>query len=401
MLPFKKQKPPFVSAIKKRILNDDLTKLRVKHDLWYQAFERQERNKVWLKGKQYIMLSSNDYLGLGFDLRVREAAREALDIWGTSPTGSRFANGSRFYHQELEEKMAAFLGKESCHIHSAGYLSCVAAVSCFVGKGDVALVDRNVHSSLWDGLKLSMATIEKYGHNNTASLEEELSYVGADRKKMIVTEGVYSMEGHISPLGQMVEIAQRNDCFLVLDDAHGFGVMGNQGKGTAEHFGVTDGVDVICGSFSKSLASTGGFIAGDREVIDYLRTYSKQTIFSAAINPTQAAIASKALEIHLEEPEHLERLWQNTRRYHAMLENLGLDYWKSQTPAVPIVAGTKERAYFFSERLKEKGVYANIIIPPGVPPGKELVRTAMSASFSDDDMQRIEEAISYAAKALT
>tara|TARA_B100001123_G_scaffold36255_1_gene37486 strand:+ start:13126 stop:14331 length:1206 start_codon:yes stop_codon:yes gene_type:complete len=400
MLPFTKKNIKFVSAIKKRIREDELTKLRVKHDLWYKAFEKQEGNKVWLDGKQYLMLSSNDYLGLGVDPRVREAARDALHIWGTSPTGSRFANGSRYYHQELEEQIADFLDQEACHVHSAGYLSCVASVSCFLGKGDVALVDKNVHSSLWEGLRLSMATIEKFAHNSLASLEEELSFVFHDRKKLIVVEGVYSMEGHVCPLDKVVGLAQKYDCFLVLDDAHGFGVLGDRGQGTADFFGVEDSVDVICGSFSKSLASTGGFVAGDKELIDFLRTYSKQTIFSAAINPTQAAIASKALEIHQNEPEHLERLWQNTRRYHALLESLGLDFWESKTPAVPIVAGNKERAYFFSERLKEKGVYANLILPPGVPPGKELIRTAISASFNDEDMERIEEAVTYAAKAL-
>ena len=400
MLPFIKKKTQFISSIKKRILSDELTKLRVKHDLWYQPFERQEGNKVWLKGKEYLMLSSNDYLGLGFDPRVREAAREALNQWGTSPTGSRFANGSRGYHRELEEQIAEFLGKGACHVHSAGYLSCVASVSCFVSKGDVALVDRNVHSSLWEGLRLSAATIEKFRHNSPASLEEELSFIPADRKKMLVFEGVYSMEGHVAPVDEFVAIAQKNDCFVVLDDANGFGVLGDQGRGTADHFDATDQVDVISGSFSKSLASTGGFVAGDKAIIDYLRTYSKQTIFSAAINPTQAAIASKALEIHQEESHYYERLWTNTRRYHAFLKDLGLDYWDSETPAVPIVAGTKERAYFFSQRLMEKGVYANIIIPPGVPPGKDLVRTAMSASFTESDMQRIEEAITYAAKAL-
>ena len=400
MLPFKKKKPAFQSSIKRRIHRDELTQVRVKHDVYYKAFDKQERNKVWLDGKQYLMLSSNDYLGLGFDLRVKEAAKDALDMWGTSPTGSRLANGSRYYHQELEEQLADFLGKEACHVHSAGYLSCVASVSCFVGKGDVVLVDRNVHSSLWDGLKLSMATVEKFSHNNPASLEEELSYVEETKKKMLVIEGVYSMEGHVAPLDRFVEIGQRHDCFIVVDDAHGFGVLGNQGRGTVDHFEVTDAVDVISGSLSKSLASTGGFVAGDRDVIEYMRTYSKQTIFSAAISPSQAAVASKALEIHLEEPEHLERLWSNTRRYHAFLKNLGLDFWESETPATPIVAGSKERAYFFAKRLNEKGVYANIIIPPGVPPGKELVRTAVSASFSDADMDRVEEAITYAAKAL-
>ena len=400
MLPFTKKQTKFVSALKNRICSDELTSLRLKHDLWYKTFEKQEGNKVWLDGKEYLMLSSNDYLGLGFDPRVKEAGRNALDIWGTSPTGSRFSNGSRQYHRDLEEQIADFLGKQACHVHSAGYLSCVASVSCFAGKGDVALVDRNLHSSLWEGLRLSMATIEKFGHNNPASLEEELSFVKADRKKMVILEGVYSMEGHVCPLDEIVEIAQRHDCFIVLDDAHGFCVLGDAGQGTAEFFGVQDSVDVICGSFSKSLASTGGFVAGDTDVIEYLRTYSKQTIFSAAISPTQAAIASKSLEIHQNEPEHLERLWKNTRRYHAMLRGLGLDYWESQTPAVPIVTGTREGAYFFSERLKEKGVYANLIIPPGVPPGKDLIRTAVSASFTENDMQRIEEAITYAAKVL-
>lgn len=396
---FSKNKGGFESSLKKRIVADDITRLRLKYDLWYQSFDRQEGNKVWLDGRELLMLSSNDYLGLAYDPRVREAARDALMEWGTSSTGSRISNGSRRYHSELEEQLAEFLGKEACHIHSAGYLSCLASASAFVGKGDVILVDRNVHSSLWDGIRLSMASIERFFHNDPADLENVLSYVDAHRKKMLVVEGVYSMEGHLSPLRKWVKIASEHDCFILLDDAHGFGVMGEQGRGTAHHFGVEDQIDVICGSFSKSLASTGGFIAADRSVIEYLRTYSKQTIFSAALSPSQASAAAKALEIQRQEPEHLQRLWENTRRYLDFLEGLNLDYWQSQTPAVPILVGSKEKAYFFQQRLMERGVYANLVLPPAVPPGKDLIRTAISASFTAEDMDRIEDAIAYAAKA--
>ena len=395
-----RKKDGFESSLKKRIKTDDVTRMRLKYDLWYQSFERQEGNKVWLNGRKLLMLSSNDYLGLAYDPRVREAAREGLREWGTSSTGSRISNGSRRYHRELEEKLADFLGKEACHIHSAGYLSCLASASAFVGKGDVILVDRNVHSSLWDGIRLSLANVERFFHNDPADLREVLSYVDPHRKKMLVVEGVYSMEGHLSPLPEWVEIARQNDCFILLDDAHGFGVMGEQGRGTAHHFGVQDQIDIICGSFSKSLASTGGFVAADRSVIEYMRTYSKQTIFSAALSPSQTAAAAKALEIQRREPEHLRRLWENTHRYLNFLESLKLDYWHSQTPAVPILVGSKEKAYFFQKRLLDKGVYANLVIPPAVPPGKDLIRTAISASFTERDMERIEEAIAHAAKAL-
>ncbi len=397
---FSKNRGGFESSLKKRIVADDITRLRLKYDLWYQSFDRQEGNKVWLDGRELLMLSSNDYLGLAYDPRVWEAARDALMEWGTSPTGSRISNGSRRYHRELEEQLAEFLGKEACHIHSAGYLSCLASASTFVDKGDVILVDRNVHSSLWDGILLSRATIERFFHNDPADLRNVLSYVDPHRKKMLVIEGVYSMEGHLSPLPEWVEIASEHDCFIVLDDAHGFGVMGEQGRGTAHHFGVEDRIDLICGSFSKSLASTGGFIAADRSVIEYLRTYSKQTIFSAALSPSQAAAAAKALEIQRGEPEHLQRLWENTRRYLDFLESLKLDYWQSQTPAVPILVGSREKAYFFQKRLIDKGVYANLVIPPAVPPGKDLIRTAISASFTPEDMDRLEDAVAHAAKAL-
>jgi len=396
---FFSKKKTYRNSLLKKIHEDENTRLRLKYDLWYKVFDKQVGNKVWADGREYLMLSSNDYLGLGFDPRVLEASTAAMKEWGASPTGSRLSNGSRRYHIELEEKLADFLGKEACHISVAGYISCVSGVSGFVEKGDVILVDRNVHSSLWDGARLSMAKLEKFSHNKPDDLLEVLQYVDEQRKKMLLIEGVYSMEGHVAPLDRFAAIAEEKDLFVVLDDAHGFGVMG-QGHGTAHHFGVTEGVDVICGSFSKALSSTGGFVAGDRATIEFLRTYSKQTIFSAALSPGQAAAASAALDILKSEPEHVERLWANTRRFHQLLEDLGLDSWGSETPAVPIVIGGKEKCYMFKKRLLDKGVYANMIIPPGVPPGKDLIRTAISASFTDSDMDLIEEAVTYAAKIL-
>jgi len=217
---------------------------------------------------------------------------------------------------------------------------------------------------------------------------------------MLVVDGVYSMEGHIARLPEFVEIAEEHGCFTVLDDAHGLGVLGRQGRGTVDHFGLNDKVDVICGSLSKSLASTGGFVTASREIIEYLRTHSKQTIFSAALAPSQAASAQAALEIMQTEPEHCERLWENTKKYRAILKNLGLDTWESETPAVPILLGSKERAFMFWRALREKGIFAVLSIAPAVPVGKDLVRTAISAQHTDEQLDKIADAMAYAVKRL-
>ncbi len=315
--------------------------------------------------------------------------------------GARPSNGSRTFHLELEEKLAAFLGREACHVHAAGYLSCMSAIASFAQRGDVIFADKNIHSCLWDGIRLSLATVERFSHNNPDDLREVVAASQhGDAAKLLVVEGIYSMEGHIGRLPELVEVAEENDCFTVVDDAHGLGVLGRQGRGTVDHFGLNDKVDVICGSLSKSLASTGGFVAGSREVIEYLRTHSRQTIFSAAISPSQAAAAQASLEIMQTEPEHLERLWSNTKKYRAILKNLGLDLWDSETPAVPIVLGSKERAYPFWRALLEKGVFTVMSISPGVPVGKDLVRTAISAMHTDEQLERIGEAMAYAVRKL-
>ena len=393
---FLKNKKPILG----RCSEDYSTKMRLRYAPFYHAMDAQKGTTIQLDGREMIMLSSNDYLGLSFHPKVVEAGRAALLKWGTSTTGARPSNGSRTYHLELEQRMAAFLGREACHIHAAGYLSCLSSVAAFAQKGDVILADKNVHSCLWDGIRLSNATVERFSHNNPDDLREVIATASPAAPKMLVIEGVYSMEGHIARLPELSEIAEDHGCFTVLDDAHGFGVLGRQGRGTVDHFGLNDSVDVICGSLSKSLASTGGFVAASKDVIEFLRTHSKQTIFSAAISPSQAACAQASLEIMQTEPQHLEKLWSNTKKYRAMLKGLGFDTWESETPAVPIVLGSKERVYPFWKALLEKGIFTVMATSPAVPAGKDLIRTAVSAMHTDEQLEKIAAAMAYAAKKL-
>lgn len=387
-------------AITERAKDDYATKMRLKYKPYYHAMEAQQGTHIKLQGRDMIMLSSNDYLGLSFHPKVIEAAGTAPKKWGTSTTGARISNGSRAYHIELEEKLAAFLGREACHISVAGYVSCCSAVATFAQKGDTIVADKNIHSCLWDGVRLSMAAVERFSHNNPEDLRQVLKSIPFNIPKMLVVEGVYSMEGHICRLPEIAQIGEEAGCFTVLDDAHGFGVLGRQGRGTVDHFKLNDQVDIVCGSMSKSLASTGGYIAGAKDLIEYLRTNSKQTLFSAAISPSMAATASASLDIMQSEPQHLERLWRNTRRYREMLKSLGLDTWDSETPAVPIVLGSKELVYRFWQALLEKGVFTVMSIAPAVPPGKDLIRTAVSALHSDEDLEKVHAAMSYAVKQL-
>jgi 7-keto-8-aminopelargonate synthetase-like enzyme len=361
------------SPLWKRISSDDSTRLRLKYDTYYHIFERQEGTRVFKDGKEFIMLSSNDYLGLSNHPRIKEAGIQAIKKWGSSTTGARLANG----------------------VYSAGYLACASAVTGFAERKDLILADKNLHSSLWSGIQLSGARCERFSHNNPSHAAEIIEYE-EDSNKIFVLEGVYSMEGHIAKLPDFVDIAKKHNAFIVLDDAHGFGVLGKDGRGTAEHFGMTDDVDVLCASFSKSLAGAGGFVASSKDAINYMRSHSKQTIFSAALSPASCACAQEALQVMQDEPEHRERLFKNLERYRGILANLELDTWESETPAIPIVLGEKEKVYYFWKALLEKGIYAIISIAPGVPPGKDLIRTAISASHTDEDLDRIEEAMIYA-----
>lgn len=386
------------SSVLQRCIDDEATRARLRYNPWYLHIDRQQGSRVWIDGESYIMMSSNDYLGLSDHPKLIEATTAAVQQWGTSTTGARLANGSRSYHRELELALADFIGKEDCMVMNAGYLACMSAVATFVQKGDLVLVDRNVHSSLWSGIGLGAGKVERFAHNNPSDLQDILVTERREQPKIVVVEGVYSMEGHIAPLQEMLEVARDHNCFFVVDDAHGFGVLGDRGQGTVGYLDRTQEVDVICGSLSKSMASTGGFVAGNRSVIEYLRTHSKQAIFSAALTPGQAASARTALEILQTEPEHRERLWENTRYYKRLLNQLDIDTWDSQTPAVPVIVGSKERAYRIWKALLDAGIFTVMAVAPGVPPGKDLIRTAVSARHTHEDLEKVAEAIGRALK---
>ena len=390
---FSKQKN---NGIWNRILSDDSTRLRLKYDAYYHIFDDQTGTRVTKDGKEYVMLSSNDYLGLSQHPKIKEAGIKALQKWGSSTTGARLANGGRIFHRALEEDLADFLGMEACHVFSAGYLACASAITGFVDRNDLVFADKNLHSSLWSGIKLSGAKCERFAHNHPEHLREILAYEDPNTNKALVVEGIYSMEGHIARLPELLEVAKEFGAFFILDDAHGIGVLGDDGKGTANHFGLTDQIDVICGSFSKSFSGMGGFVCASKEAIDYMRSHSKQTIFSAALSPVSTACAHAALGIIRSEPEHRKKLEANLARYRRLLDELNLDTWNSESPAVPIVLGKKEKVYYFWKALLEKGVYAIISIAPGVPPGKDLIRTAISAAHTEEDFDLIEEAFRYA-----
>ena len=390
---FSKQKN---NGIWNRILSDDSTRLRLKYDAYYHIFDDQTGTRVTKDGKEYVMLSSNDYLGLSQHPKIKEAGIKALQKWGSSTTGARLANGGRIFHRALEEDLADFLGMEACHVFSAGYLACASAITGFVDRNDLVFADKNLHSSLWSGIKLSGAKCERFAHNHPEHLREILSHEDPKTNKALVIEGIYSMEGHIARLPELLEVAKEFGAFLILDDAHGIGVLGDHGKGTANHFGLTDQIDVICGSFSKSFSGMGGFVCASKEAIDYMRSHSKQTIFSAALSPVSTACAHAALGIIRSEPEHRKKLEANLSRYRKLLDELNLDTWNSESPAVPIVLGKKEKVYYFWKALLEKGVYAIISVAPGVPPGKDLIRTAISAAHTEEDFDLIEEAFRYA-----
>lgn len=386
------------NAVVARCAEDYATSMRKRYDPYYHAMQSQHGTQVNLNGKDMIMLSSNDYLGLAFHPKVIEASCNAIRTWGTSTNGARPSNGSRSFHVNLEEKLAQFLGKEACHVHAAGYLSCMSAVASFAQKGDYVFADKNIHSCLIDGAKASLATVERFSHNSPNDYKEIIDTAPKGAPKFLIAEGVYSMEGHLGRLPELIAISDEYNCFNIIDDAHGFGVFGKQGRGTVDHFGLTNKVDIICGSLSKSLASTGGFVAGSSAAIEYMRTHSKQTIFSAALSPGQAAAAQASLEIMQTEPEHLERLWANTHRYKAILKNLGLDTWESESPAVPIVLGSREKCYLFWKALLEKGVFTVMSIAPAVPAGKDLIRTAISAQHTNEQIDKIGDAMAYALK---
>ncbi len=387
-----------LKPIIERCASDTTTRLRLKYDPYYHVVDAVQGVNLTVEGRPMVMMSSNEYLGLSQHPKVVAAAKRAADEWGASSCGSRLANGTRKYHIELEEALAAFLGKEACHVTSAGYLACVCSLSSLLQRGDVLLVDPSIHSSLWDGALLSGAKIERFGHNDMDSLAPVLAGLDPKQAKAILVDGVYSMEGHIAPLPKLCDLAEQYQAMVIVDDAHGLGVLGKDGRGVCDHLGVTDRVDLITGSFSKSLASTGGFVAGSRALIEYLRTSSRQIIFSAAISPPAAAAALAALGVVKDEPEHREKLWANYHYLRDIVDGLGLDWWQSPTPALPIVLGDKEKCYWMWKSLWESGFFTVMSIAPGVPPGKDLIRAAVTSLHTKEQLDRFGEALKVGMK---
>jgi 8-amino-7-oxononanoate synthase len=381
-----------------RCETDTNTRLRLKYAPYYHVVDSADGVNIVVEGRPMVMMSTNEYLGLSRHPKVIAAAKQALDQWGMSPCGSRLSNGSRAYHVELEETLAAFLGKQACHVTSAGYLACVCSLSSLVQRGDALLVDPSIHSSLWDGALLSGAKIERFAHDDMDSLAKTLEHLEPKQAKAIAVDGVYSMEGHIASLPRLCDVAEQYGATVVVDDAHGFGVLGRDGRGVCDQLKVTERVDLISGSFSKSLASTGGFVAGSRALIEYLRSSSRQIIYSAAISPPAAAGALAALQVMQQEPQHRERLWANYHYLRGILDNLGLDYWQSPTPALPIVVGDKEKCYWMWKTLWEEGFFTVLTIAPGVPAGKDLIRAAVTALHTTEQLDRFGDALKVAMK---
>jgi len=348
---------------------------------------------VRMDGHEVVMLGSNNYLGLTNHPEVKRAAQEAIEKYGTGCAGSRFLNGTLDIHIRLEEKLAAFMKKPAALTFSTGFQVNLGVISCLVERGDVVYLDKLDHACIIDGARLGFGAVVKFNHNDAEDLERRLAVRDPKKGALIVVDGVFSMEGDIVNLPAIVALAQKYSCRVMVDDAHGIGVLGAHGRGTAEHFGVEDKVDLIMGTFSKSLASVGGFIAGDERVVtNFIKHRARSMIFSAAAPPASVASVLKAIEIIEREPERRARLWENTRFMGDSLRALGFDTGDSQTPVIPVVVGEDRIAFVMAKRLQQEGVFVNPIVSPGVPPGRAMLRTSFMATHTREHLTRALEA---------
>lgn len=347
--------------------------------------------QVTIDGKELIMIGSNNYLGLTSHPDVKKAAMEAIKIYGSGCTGSRLLNGTLDIHVELEKKLAQFMGKESALIFSSGFKTNLGTISALINKGDFVITDRSDHASIVDGCRLSFGKVLKFKHNDMADLKRVLSSIPDNSGKLIIVDGVFSMEGDIANLPDIVDLARKYNSRLMVDDAHSIGVLGENGRGTAEHFNLEDEVDIVMGTFSKSFASIGGFIAASEKVTHYVKHFSRPFIFSASPPPASVATVSKALDIIISEPERRKRLWEITHRMMEGYKKLGFDIGDSQTPIIPIIVGEDMKTFQFWRMLFDEGVFANTAISPAVPPETARIRTSYIATHTDEQMDRVLE----------
>jgi 8-amino-7-oxononanoate synthase len=356
---------------------------------YFTEIEKVEGNHVWVGGKKILMVGSNNYLGLFDDAKIKAAAIAAVEQYGTSTCGSRFLNGTYSLHVELEKKLAQFMGKEEALTFSTGMQTNLGVISALAGRDDVIVLDRMVHASIMDGVRLSYAHIAKFKHNDMKDLEDKLAHQPAEKGKLIIVDGVFSMEGDLSNLPQIVKLAKKYNARLMVDDAHGVGVMGEKGRGTAEHFGVVDDVDLIMTTFSKSFASLGGFVVGDSKIIQYIKHHARALIFSASITPAALGAASQALEIIQNEPERRKRLWEITRIMNKELTAMGYHTGNTETPIIPVFINDMEKTFMMWKFLRDYGVFTNPVIAPAVPPEDSLIRTSFTATHTDADLEFI------------
>jgi 8-amino-7-oxononanoate synthase len=370
---------------------------------YYYVFRRIESaqdTEVIVGGQKLIMAGSNNYLGLTSHPKVKEAAIKAVEKYGSGCAGSRFLNGNLDIHEELEEKLAAFFRKEAAVVFATGYQTNLGTISALVGRNDVVVLDKFDHASIIDGCRLSFGQVTKFRHNDMQDLERMLGNMSEKKGKLIIVDGIFSMEGDITLLPDVLEIAKRYGARVMVDDAHSVGVLGEGGRGTAEHFHVEDEVDMIMGTYSKSLAAIGGFIVASREVADYVKHLARSLIFSASLAPALVAAVSAALDVIQEEPELRERLWYNAHKMLKGFKELGFNTGTSETPIIPIIIGDRIKTFQMCGLLQEFGIFVNPTISPAVPPGREMLRTSYMATHTEEQLDKILDAFGRAGRQL-
>ena len=366
---------------------------------YFIPLDENEGTEVTYQGQRVIMCGSNNYLGLTTHPKVKQAAIDAINRYGTSCTGSRFLNGNMSLHERLEAELAEWVGKENALVFSTGMQVNLGTISALVGRGEIVILDKENHASIVDGAFLSGGKIERYRHNDMEHLKRVLESLPTEQGKLLVVDGLFSMEGDIAPLPEIVPLCQAYGVRLMVDDAHATGVLGG-GRGTAAHFGMTDKVDLIMSTFSKSFASLGGFIAGDADVVDFIKHKARSLIISASIPPSNAAAALAALEVMRDEPERVERVNQIADKMRREYQRLGFDTGDSVTPVIPILIGDDELTFVAWRLLFENGVFVNPVISPAVSPGRQLLRTSYMATHTDEQLERVVQIFARVGKEL-
>ncbi len=349
---------------------------------FFRVIDSEQDAVVKMNGKDVIMLGSNSYLGLTNHPKLKAAAKKAIDKYGTGTAGSRLLNGTLDLHVALEQRIAQFMNKEAALVFSSGYQVNLGVLSSLMGRTDHIILDEYDHACIYDGARLAFAKVRKFNHNDMEDLEATLQKLPDTGNKLIVVDGVFSMEGDIAKLPQIVALAKKYGASIMVDDAHGLGVLGNGGRGTADYFGLNDEVELIMGTFSKSFATVGGFIAGSAEMISYLKHLSRSLIFSASISPANAASAFAAIDLVDEEPERIDKVWENTRYAKKKLIDAGFNTGHSETPIIPVFIGDETKTYRLTSKLLEQGVFVNQVVSPAVPKGQELLRLSLMATHT-------------------